>query len=79
MYFQALVPLVNTLRQLANPRTEILLAQELRDSDVQKNNWQNFLALAKEYFKIENIPLTEQNRDYCSPDIILLRLRLNKS
>lgn len=71
------MPLINTLRQLAGDKTEILLSQELRDSDIQKNNWHHFLTLVKQHFKVETIPLTEQNTDYCSPDIVLLKL--NKS
>lgn len=66
--------MVNTLKQLASDTNEVLLAQELRDSDVQKNNWQLFLAHIQEFFKVTKIPPAEQNCEYRSPDIILLRL-----
>lgn len=67
-------PLTRTLVKLANLNTKILLAQEMRDSTEQRNNWQNFLQCIKKDFFIQPIPLSEQHEDFRSPDILLFQI-----
>ncbi|KAK9721990.1 Lysine methyltransferase [Popillia japonica] len=73
-YKESIDSLIDTLRYYATEKTEIILAQELRESDVQKNNWDYFLENVKNYFRCVVVPISEQNPDYCSPDIVLLKL-----
>lgn len=60
--------------QLCGSKTEIFLCQEMRESENQQKYWETFMNGLKEHFDIEFVPLSEQNEDFCSSDIILLKI-----
>ncbi|CAH2001170.1 unnamed protein product [Acanthoscelides obtectus] len=75
IYYKEVVgSLVSTLRQLATEKTNIILCQELRDSQKQRECWKEFLENVKESFEVSFIPQTEQSLVYSSPEILILRL-----
>lgn len=73
-YFQSIDSLINTLIYYASEKTEIILAQELRDTGKQSENWDYFLDKVKGHFCCIEVPLSEQNLNYSSPDIVILKL-----
>lgn len=72
--FQSVGCLVETLKDLATPQTKIFLSQEVRDSKKQRECWESFERQIGEFFTLYDIPLSEQNAEYSSPDIVLIRL-----
>lgn len=77
-YPESVTPLVETMRQLSNETTEILICQEKRESDKQQHCWRQFTAELEKYFKFETVPLSEQHPVFRSPDIIIMKGFLSK-
>ncbi|GJQ69225.1 hypothetical protein Trydic_g6374 [Trypoxylus dichotomus] len=73
-YKESIDSLIKTLKYYAGRDTEIILAQELRESDMQKSNWTYFLESIQKDFQWIEIPLSEQNSNYSSSDIVILKL-----
>lgn len=74
-YEESLDPLLSTLKSLCSESTEILLAQEKRESEKQKEIWKTFNARFFEEFSVSKVPPNEQDETYCSPDIYLYRAK----
>ncbi|KAJ8945894.1 hypothetical protein NQ318_002736, partial [Aromia moschata] len=47
---------------------------ELRDTDKQKECWEYFLESVRHDFNLYDVPLNEQDAEYCSADIVLMKL-----
>ncbi|KAL3279541.1 hypothetical protein HHI36_017048 [Cryptolaemus montrouzieri] len=77
-YEESINPLIKTLVNLAGPETEVILCQEMRESVKQQKCWRIFMDHLEEHFKIEHINLSEQHDEFCSSDIIILRLKKKK-
>lgn len=60
---------------LTNPSTVILIGQELRETEKQKNTWKMFLDILVKYFTISYIPEDEQHPVYRSSDIVLINAK----
>lgn len=76
-FFQAVEPLLETLKQLTNSPAKsptIFLTQEMRDSDIQKRLWEIFFAKISDIFQVEKIPEEEQHANFRSADILLLKI-----
>nr|CAI5829632.1 unnamed protein product [Callosobruchus analis] len=73
-YKEVIGSLVSTLRQLATHNTKVILCQELRDSQNQKECWKEFLESVQEYFEVGFVPQSEQSSEYSCPEIQILRL-----
>ncbi|KAK9879199.1 hypothetical protein WA026_004047 [Henosepilachna vigintioctopunctata] len=74
-YEMSIQPLIKTLVNLAGPETEVLLSQEMRESEQQQGCWKSFMNQLDQYFMVKYIPLNEQDHEFCSPDILLLQLK----
>jgi hypothetical protein len=70
-----LEPLLETLRSLCGDSTEIILSQEKRETEKQKQTWKVFVEKFYEEFSVSKVPPSEQDDVYASPDIVLLRAR----
>ncbi|XP_046397335.1 protein N-lysine methyltransferase METTL21D-like [Ischnura elegans] len=74
-YEQSLEPLIKTMEDLCGRETEVLICQELRDSQKQRDFWEKFLELLKGKFHVTQISAQDQHPQFSSPDIILLSVR----
>ncbi|CAG9853821.1 unnamed protein product [Phyllotreta striolata] len=74
-YNESINPLIKTLKELSNADTEIIVCQEMRDTEKQLECWKNFTKIAKEHFEFSFIPIEEHHPIYCSSDVVLLRLK----
>ncbi|XP_034256931.1 protein-lysine methyltransferase METTL21D-like [Thrips palmi] len=72
-YSESILPLVQTMKEVSNTDTEIIICQEERDSDKQRKIWKEFTAELSKYFRFIAVPLEEQHPLFRSPDILLLR------
>lgn len=61
--------------ELTTPNTVVLIGQELRETEKQKNTWKMFLDLLVEYFTLSYVPEDEQHPIYRSSDIVLINAR----
>lgn len=61
--------------ELTTPKTVILICQELRKTEKQKNTWKMFLDLLVEHFTLSYIPEKEQHPVYRCSDIILINAK----
>lgn len=75
-HFQSIEPLICTLRKVCEKNTHIFISQEMRDSEIQQECWRYFLESINKYFKIHTIPLEEQDEEFRSFDIIIMRLSI---
>lgn len=66
---------MKTLVELTTPKTVILICQELRETEKQKNTWKMFLDTLVEHFTLLYIPEEEQHPIYRSSDIILINAK----
>ncbi|XP_023017560.2 protein N-lysine methyltransferase METTL21D [Leptinotarsa decemlineata] len=73
-YKESIDSLIITLKELAMDDTTIFLTQELRDTEKQKNCWEYFVNHIKDYFEFHLIPREEQNPEFNSADIVLIKL-----
>lgn len=67
--------LVKTMTELTTPNTVILICQELRETEKQKNTWKMFLDMLVEHFILFYVPEEEQHPIYRSSDIILINAK----
>lgn len=67
--------LVQTMVDLTNPSTIILIGQELRETEKQKNTWKMFLDILVKYFTLSYIPEEQQHPVYRSSDIVLINAK----
>lgn len=67
--------LVKTMTELTTPNTVILICQELRETEKQKNTWKMFLDMLVEHFILSYVVEEEQHPIYRSPDIILINAK----
>ncbi|XP_030746216.1 protein-lysine methyltransferase METTL21D-like [Sitophilus oryzae] len=72
-YRDSIDPLIETLRSLSGPQTTIILSQEIRESEKQKACWKYFLENVQKHFKSYVVPLEEQNDEFRSPDIVVIK------
>nr|XP_022904217.1 protein-lysine methyltransferase METTL21D-like isoform X1 [Onthophagus taurus] len=72
-YKESIDPLIKTLLDYSNSFTEIILAQELRDSEKQKNNWEYFLNEMNKNFVQVSVPKIDQHQDFCCDEIKVLK------
>ncbi|XP_072390429.1 protein N-lysine methyltransferase METTL21D-like [Diabrotica undecimpunctata] len=74
-YKESVHPLFKTLKELVGSHTEILLCQEIRDTEKQRECWDLFIETANEAFSIHIIPIEEQHSEFSCPDIVILKLK----
>lgn len=74
-YPEVVEALVKTIIELTTPKTVILISQELRETEKQKNTWEMFLNLLLEHFEVSYIPEEEQHPIFRSSDIILINAK----
>jgi len=67
--------LVKTITELTTPKTVLLICQELRETEKQKNTWKMFLNLLLEHFDVSYVPEEEQHPIFSSSDIILINAK----
>ncbi|VVC44769.1 Hypothetical protein CINCED_3A010417 [Cinara cedri] len=77
-YPEVIEALVKTMIELTTPNTVILISQELRETEKQKNTWKMFIDLLTEYFTLSYIPEEEQHPIYRSSDIVLINAKKKK-
>jgi hypothetical protein len=61
--------------ELTTSKTIILISQELRNTEKQKNTWIMFLDMLVEHFTLSYVPEEEQHPVYRSSDIILINAK----
>ncbi|CAH0559387.1 unnamed protein product [Brassicogethes aeneus] len=74
-YKESIGPLIKTLTELTTKDTTIIMSQELRDTEKQKEVWEFFKSSVQIFFNFHVIPIEEHNSEYCSRDILLVKLR----
>ncbi|KAL1132234.1 hypothetical protein AAG570_010191 [Ranatra chinensis] len=74
-YEESVEPLMETLKNLCGYNTEIILSQEKRESEKQKEVWKQFLDKFYSEFLVLKVPTNEQDEIYASPDIHLLHAK----
>jgi len=67
--------LVKTITELTTPKTVLLICQELRETEKQKNTWKMFLNLLLEHFEVSYVPEEEQHPIFRSSDIMLINAK----
>jgi len=67
--------LVKTIIELTTPKTVIMICQELRETEKQKNTWKMFLNLLLEHFEVSYVPEEDQHPVFRSSDIILINAK----
>jgi hypothetical protein len=67
--------LVKTMTELTTPNTVILICQELRETEKQKNTWKMFLDMLVEHFILSYVSEEKQHPVYRSSDIILINAK----
>lgn len=70
-YEESLKPLIETLKILIQCDTNIILAQELRESKKQLAMFKQFLKDVKEFIIFREIPQEEQHEDYKCDEIMI--------
>lgn len=75
MFLKAIEALVKTIIELTTPKTVILICQELRETEKQKNTWKMFLDMFIKHFTLCYVPEEEQHPIYRSSDIILINAK----
>lgn len=76
VYYEAsLKPLVSTLLELTEEKTEILISFEERESEQKQAVQKGFFKLIRAHFVVEEIPSFECHPQYSCPEIRVLRLR----
>lgn len=61
--------------ELTTPKTIILICQELRETEKQKNTWKIFLDMLVKNFTLSYIPEEEQHPIFRSSDIIVINAK----
>uniref|UniRef100_A0A667XJM1 Valosin containing protein lysine (K) methyltransferase n=1 Tax=Myripristis murdjan TaxID=586833 RepID=A0A667XJM1_9TELE len=74
-YEQSIMPLVESLKQLAGPETCIICCYEKRTEGVNPKVERQFFELLQQYFSCEEVPLEKQDPEFRSPDIHVLHVR----
>ncbi|XP_001945214.1 protein-lysine methyltransferase METTL21D [Acyrthosiphon pisum] len=74
-YPEVVEELVKTITELTTPKTVLLISQELRETEKQKNTWKMFLSLLLEHFEVSYVPEEEQHPIFSSSDIILINAK----
>ncbi|KAM4624886.1 protein N-lysine methyltransferase METTL21D [Polymixia lowei] len=74
-YEQAVVPLVESLKQLAGPNTLVICCYEQRTVGINPKVERQFFELLQQDFKWEEVPLDKQDPEFSSPDIRILHIR----
>ncbi|XP_022165773.1 protein-lysine methyltransferase METTL21D-like [Myzus persicae] len=74
-YPEVVEALVKTITELTTPKTVILICQELRETEKQKNTWKMFLNLFLEHFDVSYVPEEEQHPIFSSSDIIIINAK----
>lgn len=67
--------LVKTIIELTTPKTVVMICQELRETEKQKNTWKMFLNLLLEHFEVSYVPEEEQHPVFRSSDITLINAK----
>lgn len=67
--------LVKTMTELTTPNTVVLICQELRETEKQKNTWKMFLDMLVQHFILSYVPEEKQHPIYRSSDIILINAK----
>ncbi|XP_056632378.1 protein N-lysine methyltransferase METTL21D-like [Diorhabda sublineata] len=73
-YEESVLPLIRTLKALARSDTEILVCQEIRDTQKQVECWELFIKNLKKYFTITIVPMEDHHEEFSSLDIVILKL-----
>lgn len=66
---------MKTMVELTTPTTVVLIGQEIRETEKQKDTWKMFLDMLVEYFILSYIPEEEQHSVYRSSDIVLINAK----
>lgn len=66
---------MKTMVDLTTSETTILICQELRETEKQKNTWKMFLEMLVKHFTLSYIPEEEQHSIYRSSDIVLINAK----
>lgn len=75
VYYEAsLVPLVETLKTLLTPDSEVLLSYEIRDTEQKRRVHAEFSRLINKTFRVEEIPTAECHPEFACEDIRIIRL-----
>ncbi|KAF7704449.1 protein-lysine methyltransferase METTL21D [Silurus meridionalis] len=74
-YEQSVVPLVETLKILAGPKTCVICCYEQRTMGVNPEVEKRFFELLLQDFEAEEVPAERQDPEFNSPDIHILHLR----
>uniref|UniRef100_A0A667Y1J5 Valosin containing protein lysine (K) methyltransferase n=1 Tax=Myripristis murdjan TaxID=586833 RepID=A0A667Y1J5_9TELE len=72
---ESIMPLVESLKQLAGPETCIICCYEKRTEGVNPKVERQFFELLQQYFSCEEVPLEKQDPEFRSPDIHVLHVR----
>ncbi|TSO25208.1 Protein-lysine methyltransferase METTL21D [Bagarius yarrelli] len=72
---KSVVPLVETLKQLAGPETCVICCYEQRTMGVNPEVEKRFFELLLRDFEAEEVPAEKQDPEFNSPDIHILHLR----
>lgn len=67
--------LIESLEVLVKNDTEVFICQELRDSQIQKDCFKEFLLGIQSFLIVKSVPFNEQNSDFRSRDILLFSCR----
>ncbi|KAL5238318.1 hypothetical protein ACI65C_005728 [Semiaphis heraclei] len=74
-YPEVVEALVKTIIELTTPKTVVMICQELRETEKQKNTWKMFLNLLLEHFEVSYVPEEEQHPVFRSSDITLINAK----
>ncbi|KAM7403013.1 hypothetical protein PAMA_003776 [Pampus argenteus] len=74
-YEQSIAPLVETLKLLSGPETCIICCYEQRTEGVNPQVEKQFFELLEQNFTCKEIPSSEQDPEFSSPDIHILHIR----
>jgi len=78
-YKECLVDLVNTMVELSDQNTQVLLSFEERDSAAKVAVQKEFTRLMEVHFNCSEVPEKQQHPDFSSPDIRVLNFKPNKN
>lgn len=73
-YEKSVLPLIKTLKTLARSDTDILVCQEIRDTQKQVECWELFIKNIEKYFTISIVPIEDHHEEFSSSDIVILKL-----
>lgn len=74
-YLKSVDELIATMTKLCSETTEVIISQEERDSENQRNVWNAFLEKFKKIFDYYTVAEEEQHPVFRSPDILIIRAR----